>query len=229
MVLVIMFIACSTMSTTVVRAAKSSDPPPDPGGELAGYQNQLVKVMDEVFRVEESIQRQPNLSEEAKKQKGLEFLRNVRWGPEKKDNFWANDMQGRMLMDPYIPSLEGKIMLGYEDPSGSRPFAEFVRIGEENGEGFHEYEWPKYEGRTPVPRRAFVRLFEPWGWIIGTGVYVDVIEAYEDPEPLIYYIPSDPPDPPDPPDPDPSIPEPSTILLFGMGIFGMAGVKRRKT
>ncbi|MCP4687873.1 MAG: hypothetical protein GY859_07465 [Desulfobacterales bacterium] len=122
----------------------------------------------------------------------LDFLRNVRWGPEKKDYFWVNDTQGRMLMDPYIPSLEGKIMLGYEDPNGTRPFAEFVRIGEQKSEGFHEHQWPKYEGKTPVPKRSFVRIFEPWGWIIGTGVYVDVIEAYEDPEPRIFTIPDIP-------------------------------------
>ncbi len=178
-------------------AAKTADPPPDPG-DNAGYQKQLEKVMDEVFRVLESIKKQPNLTEEAKKQKALEFLKNVRWGPEKKDSFWVNDMQGRMLMDPYIPSLEGKIMLGYEDPGGDKPFEEFIRIGEQKKEGFHEYEWPKYEGKTPVPRRSFVRVFEPWGWIIGTGVYVDVIEAYEDPEPAIYYVPPAMPEAPDP-------------------------------
>ncbi|MCP4689140.1 MAG: hypothetical protein GY859_13885, partial [Desulfobacterales bacterium] len=169
----------------VLLAAKAADPPPDPGAQddQAGYQKQLEKVMDEVFRVLESIKKKPDLSEEAKMRTALDFLRNVRWGPERKDYFWVNDTQGRMLMDPYIPSLEGKIMLGYEDPNGSRPFAEFVRIGEQKSEGFHEHQWPKYEGKTPVPKRSFVRIFEPWGWIIGTGVYVDVIEAYEDPEP----------------------------------------------
>ena len=86
----------------------------------------------------------------------------MRWGPEKKDYFWVNDIQGRMLMDPYIPDLEGKIMLGYEDPDGKRPIAEFIRIAEEQGGGFFDYYlWPKYEGKTPVPKIAFVGLFEP--------------------------------------------------------------------
>jgi len=140
-IVVVAIVVVLVGTQTGLFGATAGEPPGEPGeeGELAGYERQLQKVMDEVFRVLESIERRQDLGEDAKKQKALEFLRNVRWGPEKKDYFWVNDLQGRMLMDPYIPDLEGKIMLGYEDPDGTQPFAEFVRIAEEQDQGFLDY------------------------------------------------------------------------------------------
>ncbi len=101
--------------------------------------------------------------------------------------FWINDTGKpfpRMIMHPLIPSLDGQVL---DDPkynsaygTDKNLFQAFVEVGEEKGEGFVDYLWPKptEDGLTEEdqPKSSFVRLFEPWGWIIGTGVYLDDIE-----------------------------------------------------
>ena len=52
-----------------------------------------------------------------------------------------------------------------------------VNVCRENGEGFVDYYWPKYGADKPQPKLSFVKLFDKWNWIIGTGVYIDDIEA----------------------------------------------------
>ena len=91
--------------------------------------------------------------------------------------FWINDLQPRMIMHPYKPELDGKNLSDFKDPNGKHLFVEFVRICKQNGEGFVDYMWPKPGGDKPVPKISYVRVFEPWGWIAGSGLYIDDLQA----------------------------------------------------
>ena len=151
------------------------------------YQATLQKVMNRVFSELESIEKEKGLGLEEKQQKAKDFIKIVRWGPEKKDYFWINDDQGKMLMDPYVPDLVGKDLSDFKDQNGKAVFVEFIKICREKEQGFIDYFWPRYEGKKPVQKVSLVRLFKPWGWIVGTGVYSDTIEAYEIPEVRLYF------------------------------------------
>lgn len=151
------------------------------------YQATLQKVMNRVFSELESIEKEKGLGLEEKQQKAKDFIKIVRWGPEKKDYFWINDDQGKMLMDPYVPDLVGKDLSDFKDQNGKYVFVEFIKICREKEQGFIDYFWPRYEGKKPVQKVSLVRLFKPWGWIVGTGVYSDTIEAYEIPEVRLYF------------------------------------------
>ena len=101
--------------------------------------------------------------------------------------FWINDT-GRpfpkMVMHPTVPSLDGKIL---DDPKydcalGKKQnlFAAFVDVTETSGEGYVDYLWPKPTKNgltTEQPKLSFVKRYEPLDWIIGTGVYIDDIDA----------------------------------------------------
>jgi len=104
------------------------------------------------------------------------FIGKLRYGPKNKDYFWINDMQPRMVMHPYKPDLNGKNLSGIKDPDGKKIFMEFVKVCREKGEGFVHYSWPKYGADRPVPKLSFVKLFKKWGWVIGTGIYLDSME-----------------------------------------------------
>ena len=54
---------------------------------------------------------------------------------------------------------------------------EFVRTVKAQGAGFVPYMWPKAGSDTPVEKTSYVKGFEPWGWVIGSGVYVDTVNA----------------------------------------------------
>jgi len=151
------------------------------------YQATLQKAMNKIFSELESIEKEKGLSPEEKQLKAKNFIKIVRWGPEKKDYFWINDLQGKMLMDPYIPDLVGKDLSAFKDQNGKEIFVEFSKICREKEQGYVDFFWPRYEGKKPVQKVSLVRLFKPWGWIVGTGVYLDTIEAYEIPEVMLYF------------------------------------------
>ena len=171
-----------------VTATESSSPANEPQEPVPEYRMTLKKAMDKLFSELESI-RKEGIGLEEKRQKAIEFIKVVRYGPEQKDYFWINDMQGKMIMDPYIPDLAGKDLSNFKDQNGKEIFAEFIKVCREKEQGFVDYLWPMYEGKRPAPKISLVRLFKPWGWIIGTGVYLDIIEAYEMPEVIKFYIP----------------------------------------
>ena len=75
------------------------------------------------------------------------------------------------------PSLNGKDLSKFKDPNNVFLFNEMVAVSKKDGQGFVDYAWEKNKGETPSPKTSFVRLFKPWGWIIGTGVYMDQVES----------------------------------------------------
>ncbi len=81
-----------------------------------------------------------------------------------------------MVMHPIKPELDGKDLSSFADPNGKKIFVEFAKIGQAGG-GQVDYLWPKPGSDKPQPKISYVRGFAPWGWVIGSGVYVDDIEA----------------------------------------------------
>jgi len=98
-------------------------------------------------------------------------LRTLRYSGA--EYFWINDLQPRMIMHPFKPELDGKDLSGNQDPRGKRLFVEMAQVCRDKGEGFVDYLWPRQGAREPVPKVSFVKLYAPWGWIVGSGVYVD--------------------------------------------------------
>ena len=90
---------------------------------------------------------------------------------------WINDMQVVMVMHPIRPELNGKNLSLNKDPNGKPLFTEFVRTVEASGAGFVPYLWPKPGSDTPVEKTSYVKGFAPWGWVIGSGVYIDTVNA----------------------------------------------------
>ena len=116
-------------------------------------------------------------SAEEKQKKAAGLIKALRYGPENKDYFWINDLHPTMVMHPYKPEMDGKDLTDNKDPNGKHLFVEFARVAKEKGEGFVDYLWPKYGADKPQPKLSFVALFKEWGWVVGTGLYIDDIDA----------------------------------------------------
>ena len=107
-------------------------------------------------------------------QRALDQIEHIRYGEESKDYFWVTSMHPTMIMHPYRKDLDGHDVSKYTDPSGKRLFSEFVKTVREQGEGYVDYLWQwKDDPSRIVPKLSYVKAFEPWGWIIGTGIYLD--------------------------------------------------------
>ena len=102
-------------------------------------------------------------------------VKGLRYGQN--DYFWINDLGPRMVMHPIKPELDGKDLSASADPNGKKLFVAFVETAKKNGAGFVDYLWPKPGLQDPVAKISYVKLYADWGWIVGTGLYVDDVEA----------------------------------------------------
>ena len=91
--------------------------------------------------------------------------------------FWINDFVPNMVMHPIKPALNGTSLSQSKDPKGKFLFNEMVEVATKNGKGVVHYMWEKPGFSAPQSKISFVESFKPWGWIIGTGVYADDIDA----------------------------------------------------
>ena len=114
------------------------------------------------------------LSEQEAKKGALQGIASMRYG----DNgyFWVNDMKSRMVMHPIKPALDGKDLSQLKDPNGKKIFVEFSDTVAKSGSGFVDYIWPKPGASEGAPKLSFVKGFKPWGYVIGTGIYIDDVD-----------------------------------------------------
>lgn len=105
-------------------------------------------------------------------------LRALRYGEANKDYLWVIDHGPRMVVHPYRGDLEGQDLATLADPDGVPIFSESVKRVDAAGEGFIAYRWQwQDDAARIVPKLSYVRGFTPWGWIIGSGLYLNDVDA----------------------------------------------------
>ncbi|MFQ2416818.1 methyl-accepting chemotaxis protein [Aeromonas caviae] len=119
--------------------------------------------------------RKGELDEASAKAEALALIKGLRYGND--DYFWINDSHPTMVMHPMKPELDGKDLSGVEDKQGLRLFVAFADLARAQGAGEVAYYWPKPGVDEPVRKISYIKRFAPWDWIVGTGVYVDDVEA----------------------------------------------------
>jgi diguanylate cyclase (GGDEF)-like protein len=86
--------------------------------------------------------------------------------------FWVIDTDGMMLMHPYDKKIIGKSVIDLQD-AHDRPFVKEFIIAARSGGGFVFYDWSRPSGGEVAAKIAYVMPFKPWGWVVGSGLYVD--------------------------------------------------------
>ncbi|RZT90812.1 methyl-accepting chemotaxis sensory transducer with Cache sensor [Azospira oryzae] len=126
------------------------------------------------------------LSEEEAKRQAMDSLRNVRY--DGKEYFWVQDRNLVMLMHPIKPDMEGKSQAALKDPNGKLFFQEMENVVKASGKGFVDYLWPKPGFDQPAPKISYVAEFPAWGWVVGSGIYVDDVNAVFRQQALMFSI-----------------------------------------
>ena len=142
------------------------------------HKHRLQSVVDVGYSLVASYHeraRQGELSAEQARQQALAAVATLRY--EGNEYFWVNDMDARMLMHGVKPALNGKALIDLKDSQGKRIFADFIRIVESSQQGFSDYFWPRAGSDQPIAKLSYVKGFAPWGWVIGSGVYIDDVDA----------------------------------------------------
>ncbi|MEH6349245.1 methyl-accepting chemotaxis protein [Pseudomonas sp. 3JA] len=135
----------------------------------------VVQTASGVLTYYQGLEAAGTLTRDAAQKQALSAVRGLRYNQA--DYFWINDLTPVMIMHPTNPKLEGQNLSAIRDPNGYALFNEMVAIAKSKGAGMINYLWPKPGAEAPVGKTSYVQLFEPWGWIIGSGVYVDDVQA----------------------------------------------------
>ncbi len=164
--------------------------------EKAHKTRQMVEVAHSLVAHYYNEQLNGQLSEAAARKAAINALAALRYNDS--NYFWINDQTlptPRMVMHSIIPELAGVVM---DDPSYNcatsetpgngkktfhvggrknifRAFNDVVRQAEH---GYVTYNWPKPLPTGGVsadsyPKLSYVKGFTPWGWVIGSGIYMD--------------------------------------------------------
>jgi methyl-accepting chemotaxis protein len=115
------------------------------------------------------------LAEDEAQRRALAAIKALRYSGS--EYFWVNDMHPTMVMHPNKPELDGTDLTENKDPDGKHLFVEMVNTVKASGAGFVDYMWPRPGSDQPVPKVSYVGSFAPWGWVVGTGVYIDSVQA----------------------------------------------------
>ena len=115
------------------------------------------------------------MSEEDAKQRASSIIARMRQGEN--DYFWIQTSEPRIVMHPTKPELNGSQMRNVLAPDGRPLLNVFAELAENESGGNLRYDWPKPGEDAPQPKIAHVERYAPWGWIVGTGIYADDIEA----------------------------------------------------
>ena len=142
-------------------------------------QVQLVKLVDGMMSQLHFYHDQATsgkLTQQEAQAQAIALLKRYRYGNG--DYFWINDLSPRMIMHPTNPKLDGTDLSNNQDKKGNRLFMDMVaavKMSEQGG--FVTYYWNRPNSDIPIEKLSHVRQFAPWGWIIGTGIYVDDIQT----------------------------------------------------
>jgi methyl-accepting chemotaxis protein len=136
----------------------------------------LVEVAHSLVESHHSDFMAGNITEEQAQQRTISAINAMRY--ENGNYFWINDRASNIIVHPIKPALNGKDLTSLEDPNGKNIFPAFVKKAKEDpAGGVVDYLWPKPGSETPVGKISFVKEFQPWGWVIGSGIYIDDVEA----------------------------------------------------
>jgi len=145
------------------------------------YQIKLMKTMESAIKGLEVIYEDKSLNREEKELKAIQFAKNFKYGPANKGRLSVTTLKQDVMLNPYKPSLEGKSLNDFTDPSDVSVFRRINGIAIEHQEGWFISPWPRLDDKGLASRVAYIKVFEPLGWVLDVGIFIETIEAYEPP------------------------------------------------
>ncbi len=148
------------------------------------YDTNIKNQMQSVMALLERIYERQTAGEISKKQaqrQAADYVKAIRYGEDNGGYFWIDNMDYILVAHPVLEDQEGENRYELEDQNGVKIIQTIVETVQASKDGgFNEFYYTKADGATVAPKRAYSMLFEPWGWILSTGTYIDDIkQVYE--------------------------------------------------
>jgi len=136
----------------------------------------IITIALQQLDYNQQLAQKSGLSEAETMQRAIALLRNMRFGKAgSQDYVYAIDRQGIAVSNPN-PQVEGKNLLNATDPDGI-PFVKRQLEQAPKGGGFLIFRFPRAAGGEPLPKLTYSIEYKPYGWLIGTGIYLDDVSA----------------------------------------------------
>ncbi len=119
--------------------------------------------------------KQGKISEDVAKESAIAAVSAMRYGDG--NYIFISDLNAYMISHPLKPQLNGKNLSNTMDPDGFKLFKAFANLARKQGEGVVNYRWAKPGVSGAVKKISYINSMKEWGWVFGTGVYVDDLDA----------------------------------------------------
>ena len=161
---------------------------------MTGYANQIYQdAVDEGYRTEIKSQVQSTIAilqseydkaqagektEEQAKEDAKEIIRVMRYRDDQSGYFWIDDTDYILVMHPVLTEQEGNNRYDLKDQDGVMIVQSIMKVCQSADKGgYNQFSFTKADGVTVAPKVAYSEFFEPWGWAVSTGNYVDDMQA----------------------------------------------------
>ena len=106
--------------------------------------------------------------------RSLDMVKSMRFGND--DYFFVYDLDLNAIGHP-DDRIQGRNLTDMQDADGRYLLREARELVLTQGSGYLDYRWERLEGAVPSPKIGYLFLYEPWDWLVGTGVYVDDVDT----------------------------------------------------
>ncbi|MCH5263286.1 MAG: methyl-accepting chemotaxis protein, partial [Lachnospiraceae bacterium] len=161
---------------------------------MTGYANEIYQnAVDEGYRTEIKSQVQSTIAvlqseydkaqagektEEQAKKDAKEIIRIMRYRDDQSGYFWIDDTDYILVMHPVLSEQEGNNRYELEDQDGVMIIQSIMKVCQSADKGgYNQFSFTKADGVTVAPKVAYSEIFEPWGWVVSTGNYVDDMQV----------------------------------------------------
>lgn len=148
--------------------------------QLEDYVNNAYKILDRAYsEIKDKYHLQSvNIKDYPfELQQAIKDIEQISYGDA--GYIWINELNPpyTVIMHPIKPAMNGTVQVFYIKDTQQNVYEAFADVIHKNeGGGFLEYDYYKPGTGTKIPKLSFIREFEPFEWVLGTGVYVDYID-----------------------------------------------------
>jgi len=136
----------------------------------------LVSLVEQEIRYEAARVADGEITEAEAREAVISKVNFLRY--KNNEYFWIQTDRNEMVVHPISKNLNGTDLSEIRDPEGKALFQDIVAVAKSEGEGFVDYVWTR-NGENE-PKMSFIKYYEPWGWIVGSGLYLTDVEAEMD-------------------------------------------------
>ena len=183
---ILMMLGASFVTMFIVDSLFTLDTVSNNDKEIEEFRTMLIRDVEDQLRnqtlsaisvIDEVHKRQlaGELTEEQAKKQAADIVREMRYEGDG-GYFWVDTYEGVNVVLLGRPA-EGKSRIDSVDPHGSFFIKEMIENGRKQGGGFTDLEFAKPNQTEPLPKKNYTLAYDPYKWVIGTGVWIDYIDA----------------------------------------------------